>query len=171
MDKKNNVLFTAINQLIEDDVIRYELITYWQIGKRINEYFTDNNLIVSKNESLLELSKQLIERYGSICELNNIYRMMQLATDFPDEAAAEKILSQLTWPHILLLLPLTLPLQRDYYLEKCLTEKWTVNILEDKIKSMLYELELLELYNEGINVPAYNPSLPSKEMLENKLYR
>lgn len=46
---------------------------------------------------------------------------------------------QLSWSHIIALLPLKYPLQREFYAEMCRIERWNVRTLRDKIDNLLYE--------------------------------
>ena len=46
---------------------------------------------------------------------------------------------QLSWSHVVELLPLKQPLQREYYAEMCRVERWSVRTLRERINSMLYE--------------------------------
>lgn len=46
---------------------------------------------------------------------------------------------QLSWSHFLALIPLKDHLQRDFYVEMCRVERWSVRTLRKKIDSMLFE--------------------------------
>jgi hypothetical protein len=46
---------------------------------------------------------------------------------------------QLTWSHVVALLPLKDSLQRDFYAEMCRLENWSVRTLRAKIDGMLFE--------------------------------
>ena len=46
---------------------------------------------------------------------------------------------QLSWSHFQALLPLSRPLQREFYAEMSRVEGWSVRILRERIDSMLYE--------------------------------
>ncbi len=65
--------------------------------------------------------------------------MMQFAEVFPDPEIVVSLIRQLSWTHILALIPLKEPLQREFYAEMCRVERWSVRTLRDKIGSMLYE--------------------------------
>ena len=64
---------------------------------------------------------------------------MQFAQAFPDEQIVVSLIRQLSWTHILALLPLKQPLQREFYAEMCRVERWSVRTLRQRINSMLYE--------------------------------
>jgi predicted nuclease of restriction endonuclease-like (RecB) superfamily len=45
----------------------------------------------------------------------------------------------LSWSHIIALLPLKQPVQREFYADLCRVEQWSVRTLRNKIYGMLYE--------------------------------
>ena len=54
----------------------------------------------------------------------------------------EKVVSlsrQLSWSHILALLPIKDPLEREFYATLCVNEGWSVRVLRERKNSMLYE--------------------------------
>jgi len=58
---------------------------------------------------------------------------------FPDGKIVATLSQQLSWSHFREILPLKLPLQREYYAEMCRVERWSVRTLRERIDSMLYE--------------------------------
>jgi len=77
--------------------------------------------------------------YGKGWNEKNIRRMIQFAEVFPDKAIVVSLTRQLTWTHIIALIPLKEPLQREFYAEMCRIEKWSVKTLRQKIDGMLFE--------------------------------
>ena len=65
--------------------------------------------------------------------------MLQFAEVFPEERIVVSLIRQLSWTHIIALIPLKEPFQRDFYAEMCRVERWSVRTLRQKIDSMLYE--------------------------------
>jgi len=65
--------------------------------------------------------------------------MMQFAVLFPDEKKVVSLIRQLSWTHILAVIPIEDPLKRDFYIQMCTMEKWSVRTFRERIKSMLYE--------------------------------
>lgn len=66
--------------------------------------------------------------------------MMQFASRFDDEKIGVTTLSrQLSWSHIIEVLPLKDTLQCEFYLTLCASERWGVRKLRKEIDSMLYE--------------------------------
>jgi predicted nuclease of restriction endonuclease-like (RecB) superfamily len=65
--------------------------------------------------------------------------MMQFAEGFSDPKIVATLSQQLTWSHVVELLPLKDSLQRDFYAEMCRLENWSVRTLRAKIDGMLFE--------------------------------
>lgn len=112
---------------------------YWKIGKRINADVLSNKRAEYGKKIVVSLSRQLYELYGKGFDEKNIRRMMQFAELFDDEQIVVSLTRQLTWTHIITLLPIKDKLQRNFYAEMCRIESWTVKTLRDKIDSMLFE--------------------------------
>jgi hypothetical protein len=85
------------------------------------------------------LAGKLIEEYGNGFSEKNIRRMIQFAEVFPDEQIVVSAIRQLSWTHFIALIPLRDSLQREFYLELCKIEGWSVKALREKIDGMLYE--------------------------------
>lgn len=65
--------------------------------------------------------------------------MMQFAAIFPDEEIIVSLIRQLSWTHIIALIPTEDTLKRDFYIEMCKMDKWSVRTLRGRIDSMLFE--------------------------------
>ncbi len=64
---------------------------------------------------------------------------MQFARVFPGKKNVVSLIRQLSWTHILAVIPIEDPLKRDFYIQMCIHEKWSVRVFRERIKSMLYE--------------------------------
>ena len=113
---------------------------YWNIGKRINEEVEgkDRTEMYGK-EIVATLWRQLSEEYGAAFSEKNLRRMMQFAKVFPEKEIVHTLCTQLSWSHIKLLIPIEAPLKREFYIEICKLEKWSVRTFQDRINSMLFE--------------------------------
>ncbi len=94
-------------------------------------------------EVLPTLAAQLVKEYGSSFAEQNLRRMVQFATTFPDEQILVSLIRELSWTHFIALIPLKDPLQRDYYAQMASAERWSVRTLRERIDSMLYERTVL----------------------------
>lgn len=115
-------------------------LMYWHIGERINRDVLDNQRAEYGKQIVVTVSRQLREEFGfSGFDEKNIRRMMQFAQLFPDFKIVSQTATQLTWSHIIEILPLKDDLQRKFYLTMASAERWSVRTLRDRIDSMLYE--------------------------------
>ena len=75
---------------------------YWHIGQRINVEVLGNERAAYGKSIVVTVSRQLQEEYGSKgFEVRSIRRMMQFASEFPDEQIVSAVSTQLTWSHII----------------------------------------------------------------------
>ncbi len=123
---------------------------YWRIGKRIHEDVLREERAAYGEQLIAELSQQLATEYGRGFSVANLRRMIQFAVVFPDEPIVVSLIRQLSWTHFLALLPLTDPLQREFYTQMCRVEGWSVRTLREKIDSMLYERTALSRKPEDL---------------------
>lgn len=49
------------------------------------------------------------------------------------------MIRQLSWTHILVLIPIEDSLKRSFYIEMCKLEKWSVRTFRERVNSMMYE--------------------------------
>lgn len=78
-------------------------------------------------------------RYGRGFSYPALTRMQRFAAWLPQEAAVATLSQQLSWSHVVELLPLPDPLQREFYARMGAAERWSVCTLRERIDSMLYE--------------------------------
>jgi predicted nuclease of restriction endonuclease-like (RecB) superfamily len=114
-------------------------LLYWQIGNRVNKEVLGNKRADYGKQIISTLAGQLVEFYGNGFSEKNIRRMIQFAEVFPDEQIVVSAIRQLSWTHFIALIPLKDSLQREFYMELCKIEGWSVKTLREKIEGMLYE--------------------------------
>jgi predicted nuclease of restriction endonuclease-like (RecB) superfamily len=86
------------------------------------------------------LSTQLQGEYGSKgFEIRSLQRMMQFAGKFPDSKIVSALSTQLSWSHIIELLPIKDELQLEFYSTMAVYERWSIRTLRAKIDGLLYE--------------------------------
>lgn len=114
-------------------------ILYWQIGKRINDEVLQNQRAEYGKEIIATLSTQLTEEYGKGWSKRQLHHCLRFAETFPDSTIVHTLCTQLSWSHIRLIIPMETELQRQFYIEICRLEKWSVRTFQERINSMLYE--------------------------------
>jgi len=112
---------------------------YWNIGNRINLEILKNNRAEYGKNIIATLSKKLEAKYGSSFSEKNIRRMTQFAQTFPQKKIVVSLIRQLSWTHFIALIPIEEPLKRDFYIQMCIKEHWSVRTFRERINSMLYE--------------------------------
>jgi predicted nuclease of restriction endonuclease-like (RecB) superfamily len=141
-----NPLITEIKDLVAESRQQVAVavnsamsMLYWQIGRRINEEVLQNQRAEYGKEIVHTLSPQLSDEYGAAFSEKNLRRMMQFAKVFPEQEIVVSLIRQLSWTHIIAIIPIEEPLKRDFYIEMCKLEKWSVRTFRERINSMLYE--------------------------------
>lgn len=124
----------------------------WEIGARINlELKSYSNKELYGKQLVNSLCKQLVLEYGPSFSEKNVRRMMQFASQFPDKKKVVSLIRQLSWTHILALIPIEDSLKRDFYIQMCIHEKWSVRTFRERINSMLYERTAISKKPEETN--------------------
>lgn len=146
VDKTENTLLNDLVLLIEASKKQLATsanitltYTYWQIGKRINKDLLDNKRAEYGKKVVILAALHLSEKYGKSFEEKNLRRMMQFASVFQDEQIVVPLIRQLSWTHFIALIPIKDELQREFYTQMCVYERWSTKQLRSKIDSMLYE--------------------------------
>src|SRR5271157_5718391 len=114
-------------------------LLYWQVGQRIRRDMLHEQRAEYGEQIVATLSRQLTEEFGRGWTKAAFTRMIQFAERFPDPKIVPTLSQQLTWSHVVELLPLKDSLQRDFYAEMCRLENWSVRTLRAKIDGMLFE--------------------------------
>ncbi|RXT65837.1 MULTISPECIES: PDDEXK nuclease domain-containing protein [Gammaproteobacteria] len=133
------VLIEAARQRAASAVNSELTMLYWRIGQRIHTQVLEGRRADYGEEVVSTVAAQLVHEYGSSFSVKNLRRMVQFATTFPDEQIVVSLIRQLSWTHLIALIPLKDPLQRDYYAQMASAERWSVRTLRERIDSMLYE--------------------------------
>jgi predicted nuclease of restriction endonuclease-like (RecB) superfamily len=129
--------------------------TYWKIGQYIVEFEQKGNLRAEYGKALLQnLSNDLNLAHGRGFSLSNVKRMRQFYNVFTKSA---ELPHQLSWTHFVELLKVSDDLERSFYLQQTMLEKWSTTELIRQKKSSLYlrlaaskdKAAILELAQKG----------------------
>jgi len=151
LDNIQKDLFKDVFRLIEEAKVfvantanKTITLMYWKIGERINSDFIDNKRAEYGKQIVSQLATQLQNNFGKRgFQERNIRRMMQFAELFPDFQIVSEVATQLSWSHFIELFAIKDSLQRDFYTQMAVYEKWGTKQLRDKIDGMLYERTLI----------------------------
>lgn len=112
---------------------------YWNIGKRINNDVLENQRADYGKQIIESLSAQLTEEYGKGWSEKQLRHCLRIAETIPDFQIVSTLWRQLSWSHLKELIYINDGLKREFYIEMCKLEKWSVRTLRERINSMLYE--------------------------------
>ena len=112
-------------------------LLYWRVGERIRREVLKEGRAEYREQIVSTLSTQLEPEYGQGFGLRSLRRMVQFAEVFPDVQIVAPLAQTLSWSHFIEILPLTAPLEREYYAELCRLERWSVRTLRERIGSQL----------------------------------
>lgn len=112
---------------------------FWHIGQELKDNILSGQKAEYGKSIVKNMSKDLEFRYGHSYEKSSVFRMIQFYEKFPDFEKVATLSQQLTWSHFKELLPVNDELKRDFYAVLCKNEGWSVRVLRERKKSMLYE--------------------------------
>jgi predicted nuclease of restriction endonuclease-like (RecB) superfamily len=114
-------------------------LLYWKIGERINTEILQEKRAEYGQFIIKEIAQKLTLEYGNSFSEKNLRRMIQFSAIFPDFTIVSTLSRQLSWSHFSKLISIKESLKRDFYIEICQLEGWSVRQLKERIDSMLYE--------------------------------
>ena len=122
--------------------------TYWKIGQHIVEFEQKGKERAKYGTALLnKLSKDLRLQHNKGFSISNIKRMRQFYIEFPKGATPSHLL---TWSHYIEILKINDKLEKGFYLQQSINEKWSVRELIRQKKSSLYLRLAASKDKEGI---------------------
>ena len=101
---------------------KYDL-GFLEVSRRINVEVLGGKRAAYGKKVVGGLAEGLVREFGDGWNAKQLHRMMQFATEFPDERIVASLIRQLSWSHILALIPIDDPLKRDFCAEMCKVEQ------------------------------------------------
>ena len=153
--KELTLVITQGKQQVVAQVNSVLTLTYWHVGKKINQHILNNERAEYGKEIIIPIAIQLVEKFGRNFELKNLYRMMQFAEIFPDFEIVVPLARQLSWSHFIALLPLKTPEARLFYAQKAFESTWSKRELRYQIERKAYErneIANMQVHSELIDV-------------------
>ena len=161
---KNKIIDNEIYSKVKDySKERHKVITYFEIGKLLNEAggkYGDNVID--------EYSKKIVKEVGKKYNRRTLFRMKQFYNVFSNKKVT-KMLTQLTWSHYLLLLPLDDYDEILYYINISKNNNLTQRQLQEKIKAKEYKRLPIESRNKLIKNVKLRPNdlIPNPVRIKN----
>ena len=151
MIKRQDFLVDDIRQILQDarqktyTAINFAMVeAYWNIGRRIVEEEQHGKERADYGARLIkELAQKLTSEFGSGFSLANLKNFRQFYLTFPDFEKSYTLRSQLTWSHYRLIMRVSNPKAREYYISEAASQNWSVRALERQINSLYHERLLM----------------------------
>ena len=115
------------------------IFLYWEIGETICVDVLNQTKAEYGKKIVEEVSDRLAIDYGKGFNRTSVFRMIKFYREFPEKEKVATLSQQLTWSHFIEILPIEDDLKRDFYAAMCKCENWSVRVLRERKKSMLYE--------------------------------
>lgn len=112
---------------------------YWQIGKRINQEILNNKRAEYGEQIVATLSQELGKEFGKGFDDGNLRRMVQFYQLFQNKEICATLSRKLSWSHFVIIMTIKDEIQREFYIQMCSSESWSVRTLKSKLDSMLFE--------------------------------
>ena len=110
--------------------------TYWKIGHNIVEFEQGGKAKATYGATLLvNLSRDLTLLHGRGLSRSNLTRFRQFYLAFPNGATLSH---KLSWSHIVELLKIDDPLERGFYQQQAISERWGVRELKRQMETALF---------------------------------
>ncbi|MDE6695641.1 MAG: PDDEXK nuclease domain-containing protein [Muribaculaceae bacterium] len=120
----------------------------WETGKYIVEFEQQGNVRAEYGKKLIiQLAKDLTARRGRGFSRSNIIYMRKFYLCFPK---GETMSHLLTWSHYFELLKCEDEMERQFYFQEAITQKWKVRELRRQIKSSLFHRIALSSDKKGV---------------------
>ena len=157
---KNKIIDNETYDRVKDySKERHRVITYYEIGKLLNEAggkYGDN--------VINEYSKKLVVEVGKKYNRRTLFRMRQFYRTFSNEKVSP-LVTQLTWTHYLVLLSVKDSNAVNYYIDQIFKRNLSKRQLEEVIKSKEYE----RLPDETKNKIIKEEKLEVKDLVPNPI--
>ncbi len=125
-------------------------LLYWQVGKRIADDVLHNERAEYGKQVVANLAKALTVEYGKGWSNKQLLHCVRFVESFDDLSIVSTVSRQLSWSHFLQLIYLSEPLARDFYVQMCSLEGWSVRGLRKQIGGMLFERTVISKKSDEV---------------------
>ena len=81
----------------------------------------------------------MVSEYGKGWSEKQLRHCIRFAEVFPEKEIVYTLCRELSWSHLRIVFFINNPLKRDFYIEMCKLEKWSVRTFRERVNSMMYE--------------------------------
>lgn len=136
-------LIAASRQRLAATVNAELTLLYWRIGQRLHTEALGGERARYGDQLMARLGERLAQEFGRGFESKNLRRMVQFAQAFSDREIVATLSRQLSWSHLVALLPLKTETARQHYAAQAAQERWSVRELRHQIERKAYERQLI----------------------------
>jgi predicted nuclease of restriction endonuclease-like (RecB) superfamily len=111
----------------------------WLIGRAINTNILGHDRADYGKQIVVSLARQLTERFGPGFDRPTVFRMVQFAQIYPDHEIVVSLARQLSWTHLVAILPLPNEEARDFYVRETVAQTLGVRDLRRSIARKAFE--------------------------------
>jgi predicted nuclease of restriction endonuclease-like (RecB) superfamily len=115
------------------------VMLYWHIGQRIRQDVLHDERGEYGQRVVTQLARALTAEFGKGYSRPTLFRMLQFAAIYQEEAIVSTLSRQLSWSHFLELMSVKTDLHRDFYTQLATLEGWSVRTLRERIGALLFE--------------------------------
>lgn len=134
-----NILRQA-RQVTIKNINKVMVTAYWLVGERIVKWEQNGNARADYGASILkELSKELTKEFGYGFSDSNLRNMRKFYLTYPDFEICDTLCTKLSWSVNRLIMRVSDPSAREYYLKEAYSCQWSVRQLERNISSGYYQ--------------------------------
>ena len=173
----NQTLFQGVSSLIEKAKQKVSIylnvettLLYYGIGNFIVLELKQKNQIAYGKQILVTLSQDLTKQFGKGFSYTAITRMIKVAECFSQENIAT-LSQQLSWSHFIELETIKKQIEREFYTQLAIEEKWSVRNLRDKQNGMLFERTAIAKQPEKIITEAIRELEHTKQIHPDLVFR
>jgi len=139
------MLFENLRRLIEESKARTAVVVcsemtalYWSVGNRLNTNILANGRAEYGKEIIPRISEWLTAVFGRGWSAGHLWHCIKLSTVFSADVLST-LQRELNWSQLKSIMYIDDALKRDFYIEMCKAEHWSVKMLQGSINSLLYE--------------------------------
>jgi len=168
MDEISVPLFEQVRELVAEArtntvriVNRAMIELYWQIGHLIVEHEQGGAVRAQYGKGIIaELAQRLTLEFGKGFDESNLRNMRRFYLAYPIQDALRpklpvQLRSELSWTHYRLLLRVTDPTVRAWYMHEAATANWSARALERQLDSHYYERLLSSQDRRAVEAEAH----------------
>ena len=140
----------------------------WLLGKRIaEEELNFAGRAEYGKQIIVNLAKELTALYGPSLDATNLYRFVAFFKAFPIlDTLCQESCNMLSWSHFRILLQVSDPTAREWYLNEAMEQTWSVRTLQRNISSQYYQRMLMSQHKDVVKAEMQEITRPMQDRLE-----